>query len=145
MILASSRIALRPSSGRVPAWAAHPPTTTFNPRDALAPCDDLAAVAGGFGHQHIFGLAALGLDQRARGRAADLLIGDVELGHAKRRTPRAAAKLRKRVVGAALHVIDAGPEGDIALDPERQPIDESERVHGVEMAEHKYPRHILAP
>ena len=45
-------------------------------RDALAAGDDLAAVAGGLGDQHIFRLAPLGLDQRARGRAADLFVRD---------------------------------------------------------------------
>ena len=55
-------------------------------RDALAAGDDFAAVAGRLGHQHVFRLASLGLDQRARGRTADLFIRDVELGDAKRRT-----------------------------------------------------------
>ena len=66
----------------------------LEPSDALAPGDDLAAVARWLRHQHIFRLAALGLDQRARGRAADLFIGDIEMGDAERRslvTPRRAA------------------------------------------------------
>ena len=60
----------------------------FEAGDALAPGDDLAAVACRLRHQHIFGLAPLGFDQRARGRAADLLIGDEEMGDAERRSRR---------------------------------------------------------
>ena len=148
MMLASSRIALRPSSGRVPAWAGTPLIEDLEPSDALAPGDDLAAVAGRLGHQHIFGLASLGLDQRARGRAADLLIGDVELGDAERRTLAAGAELPEGVigeVGAALHVVDAGTEGAVALDPERQPFDEADRVDRIEMAQHQDARRVLAP
>ena len=48
-------------------------------------------------------------------------------------------------IGAALHVINAGPEGAVALDLERQPFDESHRVHGIEMAEDEDTRRILAP
>ena len=54
----------------------------------------------------------------------------------------------KRAVGqisAALHVIDAGAERAVAVDPERQPLDESERVHGVEMAQHQNAGRVLAP
>ena len=120
----------------------------IEPRDALAPGDDLAAVAGRLGHQHIFGLAPLGFDQRARGRAADLFIGNIELGHAERRTLAAGAELPERVigeVGAALHVVDAGTEGDVALDPERQPLDESDGMDRIEMAQHQDSRLVLAP
>ena len=116
--------------------------------DALAPGDDLSAVAGGLGDQHVFGLSPLRLDQRARGRAADLLVGDVELGHAERRARSVRAKLPERMVGeigAALHVIDARTEGTVAFYPERQALDESHRMHGVEMAEHEDSRRILAP
>ena len=96
-------------------------------RDALAPGDDLAAVAGGLGHQHIFRLSSLLFDQRPRGRAADLFIGDVELGHAERGARAIGAKLPECMIGeigAALHVVDAGPIGAVALDPERQSLDE---------------------
>jgi hypothetical protein len=60
-------------------------------RDALASGDDFSAIAGRLGDQHVFRLASLGLDQRARGRAADLFVRDIELGHAKRRTLAACA------------------------------------------------------
>ena len=117
-------------------------------RDALASGDDLSAVAGRLGHQHVFRLASLGLDQRARGRAADLLVGNIELGHAKRRTLAISAKLPERVigeVGAALHVVDAGTEGAVALDPERQALDESDGMDRIEMAQHQDSRRVLAP
>jgi hypothetical protein len=116
--------------------------------DALAPGDDLAAVARRLGHQHIFCPAALGFDQRPRRRAADFLIGDIELGYAKRRSCAIRANLAKRMIGevsSALHVIDAGPECAVAIDLERQPRDESHRMHGVEMAQHQDSRRVLPP
>ena len=117
-------------------------------RDALAPGDDFPAVSGRLGDQHIFCLASLRLDQRARCRAADLLIRDVELGYAERRACRIGANLAERVIGeigAALHVVDAGAEGAVALDPERQPLDESQGMHGIEMAQHQDSRCVLSP
>ena len=48
-------------------------------------------------------------------------------------------------IGAALHVVDAGAEGAVALDPERQTLDETQGMHGIEMAENKDSRPILAP
>src|SRR5439155_20531140 len=117
-------------------------------RDALAPGDDFSAVAGGLGDQHIFRLASLCLDQRARGRAADLLVGDVKLGYAKRRTLRRRTKLRERMVseiGAALHIVNARTEGAVALDSERQALDESQGMNRIEVAQHQDSRRILAP
>src|SRR4029077_2503562 len=101
----------------------------LEPTDALAPGDDLATVAGRLGHQHVFGLLPFGFDQRARGRAADLLVGNIELGHAERRTGTHRAELSEGVVGqmgAALHVVDAGAEGAVPLDPERKALDEAD-------------------
>ena len=118
-------------------------------RDALASGDDFSAVAGRLGDQHVFRLASLRLDQRARRRAADLFIGDVKLGDVQAaRARHSAAKLLERMVGeigAALHVVDAGAEGAVALDPERQTFDESQRMHGIEMAQHQDSRPLLAP
>ena len=116
--------------------------------DALAPGDDFAAVARRLGDQHIFRLASLGLDQRTRRRAADLLVGDIELGDAERRPRAIRADLPKRMIGeigAALHVVDAGAEGAVALDAERQPLDESHRMHRIEMAQHQDSRRVLPP
>ena len=116
--------------------------------DTLAAGDDLAAVACGLGHQYVFCLVPLRLDQRARGRAADLFVGNIELGHAERRSCVLRAKLAKGVIGeigAALHVVDAGAERAVALDPERQPLDESDRVHGIEVAQHQDARRVLPP
>ena len=141
-------MALRPSSGREPACGRHALDEDLEARDALAPGDDPAAVAGRLGHQHIFRFASLGLDQRPRGRAADLFVGDVELGHAKRRTRAIGADLPECVVGeigAALHVVDAGPESAVALDLERQPFDEADRMNGIEMAQHQDSRRVLSP
>ena len=117
-------------------------------RDALASGDDFSAVAGGFGHQHIFCPAPLYLNQRTRSRAADFFIGNVELGDAERRPCTISTNLAKRMVseiGAALHVIDAGAEGAVALDLERQPLDESQGMHGIEMAQHQDARRVLPP
>ncbi len=119
--LPSSRIALRPSSGRVPACAGTPLMRTSKRADALASGDDLAAVARRLGHQHVFRLAPFGLDQRARGRAADLLVRHVELGDAERRPRVIGADLPERVIGeigAALHVVDARAERAVAIDLE---------------------------
>src|SRR5438093_2959461 len=103
---------------------------------ALAPLHDLAAVARRFGDQHVFRLASLGLDQRARGWAADLLIGYIELGDAERQPRALSASLPKRMIGeigTALHVVDARAERAVARDPERQALDESKRMHRIEM------------
>jgi len=124
-------MALRPSSG-----------------PALAPGHDLAAVARRFGDQHIFRLASLALDQRTRCRAADLLVGDVELGYPERGPGGIGAGLSERAageVGAAFHVVDAGAESAVTLDAKRQPLDESHRMHRIEMAQHQDPRRILTP
>ena len=124
---------LRPRTG----MGGHALDENLEPTDALASGDDLAAVAGGLGHQHIFGLLPFGFDQRARGRAADLLVGNVELGHAERRTGAHRSKLPEGVVGqigTALHVVDAGAEGAVSLDPERKALDEAHRMHGIEVA-----------
>ena len=117
-------------------------------RDALAPGDDFSAVARRLSDQHILCFAALSFDQRARRRAADLFVRNIKLGHTERRTLGARAKLPERMisqVGAALHVVDAGTEGAVALDPERQTVDESQRMNRIEMAEDKDSRLVLAP
>jgi hypothetical protein len=75
-------------------------------------------------------------------------VGDVELGHTQRRSCGIDAKLPEGVVGqigATLHVVDAGPESAVALDLERQPLDEAHRVHGIEVTEDQDARRILAP
>ncbi len=48
-------------------------------------------------------------------------------------------------IGAGLHVVDAGTEGAVALDLERQPFDEAHGMHGVEMAEHEDAGLVLSP
>ena len=116
--------------------------------DALASRHDLAAVARRFGDQHIFRLPPLALDQRTRRRTADLFIGDIELGDAERRRCAVGAHLPKRMIGeigATLHVVDARAEHAVAVDPERQALDESKRMHCVEMAQHQDPRCVLPP
>ena len=116
--------------------------------DALAPGHDLAAVARRLRDQHIFRLPSLALDQRTRGRAADFLVGDIELGDAERRRRGFGANLPKRMIGeigAALHVVDAGAESTVTRDLERQPLDESKRMHRIEMAQHQDSRCVLPP
>ena len=49
------------------------------------------------------------------------------MGDTERRARAVGADLPKGVIGeicAALHVVDAGAEGAVAVDPERQPLDE---------------------
>ena len=58
------------------------------------------------------------------------------------------AGLPKRMVGeigAALHVVDAGAERAVALDAKRQPLDEADRMHRIEMAQHQDSRRVLPP
>src|SRR5256885_7662884 len=45
-------------------------------------------------------------------------------------------------IGAALHVVDARAEGAVAVNPKRQPLDESERMHG-EMTQHQNAGRLL--
>src|SRR5258705_13810409 len=47
--------------------------------------------------------------------------------------------------GGAYHVVDARTEGAVAFYPERQSLDESHGMNGVEMTEHQDSRRILAP
>src|SRR5262249_61402798 len=99
----------------------------LEPADSFAPGDDLPAITSRFGHQDEFGLCAFGLDQRPRCRAADLLVRDIELGHAQGRTRAAGTKLAEGVVGekgAAFHIGNSGTKGAVALDTERQAFDE---------------------
>src|SRR6516164_277128 len=120
----------------------------LEPSDALAPRDDLAAIASWFRHQHISGPASLGLDQGARGRAADLLVGNIEVRHTERRIGAGRAELAESVIGeigAALHVVDSRTESAVAVNPKRQALDEPERMHGVEMAQHQNARRLLSP
>jgi hypothetical protein len=116
--------------------------------DALAAGHDLAAVARGLGHQHIFRPLALSLNQGTRGRAADLFVRDIELRDAERRPAAVGAELPEGMmgeIGAALHVVDPRTEGRVALDLERQAVDEAHRMHGVEMAENQNTRRVLSP
>ncbi len=120
----------------------------FEACHALASRDDLAAVARRLRHQHVLGFTPFRLDQRARGRAADLLVRHIELGDAERRLCAKRTNLTKCMVGkigATLHVVDARTVGAIAVDPERQPLDEAERMHCVVMAQHQNARCVLAP
>src|SRR4051812_34874546 len=117
-------------------------------RHALAARDDLAAVARGLRHQHIFRLAPFSLDQLARGRAADLLVGNIKLGDAERRACAWRTNLTKCMVGkigTALHIVDARAERPIAVDPKWQPLDEAKRMHRVMVTEHQDARRVLAP
>src|SRR4029453_10307927 len=92
----SSRMALRPSCGRLPACAGTPFKNTSKRATPLRPGTILPPSR---------------LGQRARGRAADLFVGDIELGNAERRARAVGADLPESVIGeicAALHVIDYG-------------------------------------
>src|SRR5882724_10830280 len=108
---------------------------------AFARCDDLAALARRLGDEHVAGAFGLALDDIARSLAADLLVGDEEMADGERRRAGGRdemAQRRKGNEGAALHVVDAGTKGDVALDLEGQWSGErAYRMHGVEMAEHE--------
>ena len=109
--------------------------------DTLAGDDDLAAVARGFGDEHIFGAFGRRLDQDARGGAADFLVRCVEQANRQVLQSRIrgdGAIGGKRQIGATFHVADARAVSLVALDAEGQIGGQgAERMHGIEMAEHK--------
>ena len=116
---------------------------------ALAGGDQLAAVAGRLGHQNVFRLLRLGLDHRAAGRAADLLLGDEQEGHRHARSGTQAAQVAVgviRQIGTRLHVVDAGAVEAIALAADLVAVvlgaDGMDRVH---MAEYQDARRVLGP
>jgi hypothetical protein len=81
-------------------------------------------------------------------RAADLLVtGEQERYRQRRFDPgsRQGADRRERDDVAALHVQDAWPVGAVALDPPGQGRQGADRMHGVEMPEHKDAGHITVP
>lgn len=47
--------------------------------------------------------------------------------------------------GRPTHVANAGTERAVAIDPERQALDEAHRVYGIEMAQRQDARCLLAP
>ena len=141
-------MALRPSSGREPACEGTPLMNTSKRATPLRPVTILPPSRAGSVTSTYFALRPSALDQRPRRRAADFLIGDIELGYAERRSRAVSANLPKRMVGEigpALHVVDAGAERAVAFDLERQPLDESHRMHGIEMAQHQDSRRVLPP
>src|ERR1700716_2615864 len=112
-------MALRPSCGREPACAGSPVTNTSNRATPLRPVTTLPPSRAGSVTKTYFALCP----------SASISAREVGLPFASR------AELREGVIseiGAALHVVDAGAEGAIAFDPERQPLDEPKRVHGIE-------------
>ena len=116
--------------------------------DTLAGCHDLAALARRLGHQHDLALPGQALDQRPRGRAADLLVAEEQVRHWKRRRLAAleeAAHGLEGDIGAALHVVDAGPERLVAGHPERHDRERALGVHGVEMTEDQDARPVVVP
>ncbi|MEY9135549.1 hypothetical protein ABIE79_007016 [Bradyrhizobium diazoefficiens] len=70
------------------------------------------------------------------------------MGDAEWRALGRGAQRAKRVmgdVGAALHVVDAGTERAVAFDLERQALDESQGMNGIEVAQHQDAGPVLAP
>ena len=90
--------------------------------DALARRLQPAARQGRLHHEHVGARPRLFLDQGARGRAADLLVGREQHDDRPRRPRRERTQGAEGVFHqheAALHVIDARPVGASALDAER--------------------------
>src|SRR3546814_2870666 len=116
---------------------------------ALARGDDLAALARRLGDQHVFVLLRLALDQLPRGRAADLLLGDVKEGDRQWRLLTLAHEVAIGVIGeigAALHIVDAGAVDDVSFAPEGQLFGErAHRMDRVEVTDHENARTVAAP
>ena len=93
---AIARMALRPARLSAPACAGRPRVVMPVAREGVAARDHLA-LARGLGHQHAAVPPRLVLDQRARARAAQLLVGDHQEGDGQRRV---AASRR---AGASAH------------------------------------------
>ena len=138
---AISRIALRPSSWRTPAWLAAALHRHDEASHALARGDDLVAVAARLHHQAVFVILGDGLDAGARGRAADLLFRDEQEGDRQPGLLALPDEVAQRVIGdvaARLHVVDAGPEDAVALAPHLEvALDHADRMHRVEMGQHQ--------
>ena len=109
--------------------------------DALARGDDAVAVAAGLHHQRVLVAPRRLLDTGARGRAADLLLGNEQEGDRQLGLLALAHQVAQRVVGdvaAGLHVVDAGPEDAVALAPDLQVLlDHADGMHGIEMGQHQ--------
>ncbi len=111
-------------------------------QEGMPPGDD-AAIHAGLGDEHMRMALRLGLDQRARRGAADLLVGDEQERdrQAEPSHPR-ALDLRQRIgreIHPAFHVEDARSEHLIAVAPDRQRAGQRpDEMDGVEMAEHQH-------
>src|SRR5262249_29243288 len=96
--------------------------------------------ACGLRHQHVLGVARLALNNLARGRAPDFLIGNEQLSDRQATAaaePRHLAKGMESKEGASLHVVGSGTVGTAALALAGQAFDEAKRMHGVEVGEHE--------
>ncbi len=98
-----------------------------------------ATLPRGLGDEHDGVAARLRLDARARGRAARLLVGNEHDGNRHVRPPSGRVKMGERRHGdriAALHVVDAGAVGPVAVDPPGQVgVERSNRMDRVDVAE----------
>ena len=134
-------MALRPSWWRTPAWLARPFTVSVKRPTPLREVTTLIAVAAGLHHQRIFVAPRRLLDARARGRAADLLLGNEQEGDRQPGLLALAHQVAQRVVGdvaARLHVVDAGPEDAVAFAADLQVLlDHADGMHGIEMGQHQ--------
>src|SRR5262249_13096243 len=123
----------------------HPGCDRLKTADALARGHDLAAVARRLGDEHVARPARLALDQLARPRAADLLVGGEQVGD---RQPRClgARYTPEGIHGeiwTALHVVDAGTVESIFFAPARRGFERAERMHGIKVGEHENTGAIL--
>ena len=114
----------------------------------LAGGDAFTAVPRRLDHQDVFGLFGRRLDERARGGAADLLVGtQQELQRQRGLAPVGdqAADGGEGDKDAAFHVVDAWAIGAVALGPDRVARQGAGGVDGVEMAEDQDAGRFAAP
>jgi hypothetical protein len=106
--------------------------------DPLASGHDLAAVAGGLGHEGEGGTPGEVLDDRPRRRAADLLVRGHEVDERAPGASRAGDLLEglERKIGAALHVVAAGAVEPVAVEPHGEVVlGGAEGMHRVEVGD----------
>ena len=138
-IRAASRIALRPFSGSMPAWAARPMTVMARPRLPLRD-ETMSPFARAHSRTRQASTpSASPPDVRGRGGRTDLLVRVGDEHEPRQRQPTLGLAQRRDGIQpgqqAALHVGDAGAGRDAVLDPERASGRRSRVEHGVEVAD----------
>ena len=134
---ASSRIALTPLPGSSPACAETPRAIISNCPTPLRLVFSAPPGSDGSNTSTASLFVGFRLDQRARGRAADLFVGGPQ-HHDPAIVERAAieqrARRQHRQADARFHVEHAGAEQLAALALERHALQLADRPDGIEMA-----------